>query len=178
MATNSIYVQVRIFSQPIEFYKWWADRDLHASAILTEIEWLLFIPPNVLREFGAFCHLESDFINFVVSPSSCVAPTDCTLTFVDFLWLTRHDHGDGTTVAGGSERFVRHLDRKIKVEQIGLSWAQIRGFKWFLRRSNRRRELCCVREEWGGRSKPLLTGEGANVIRPGPYERTGHPITV
>ena len=38
----------------------------------------------------------------------------------------RHDHGDGATMAGGFEGFVRHLDRK--VEQKGLSWAQELGF--------------------------------------------------
>lgn len=119
MATNSIYIQAKNFSQPIEIHKRWADWDLHASAVLTEIEWDLSVSPNVLREFGAFFHVKFDFIHFVVRPSGCVAPTDCTLAFVDFLWLMRHDHGDGATMAGGFEGFVRHLNPKVRPEQSG-----------------------------------------------------------
>lgn len=90
-------------------------RDLHASAICTGIERLLFIPPNVLVEFGAFFDVEFDFVNFVVTPSGGVASTDCALAFVDFLWLTRHDHGYGAAMAGGFEGFVRHFDKLSKV---------------------------------------------------------------
>lgn len=31
----------------------------------------------------------------------------------------RHDHGDGATMAGGFEGFVRHLNRKVRLEQSG-----------------------------------------------------------
>ena len=89
-------------------------RDLHASAIRAGIERFLFIPPNVLVEFGAFFDVEFHFVHFVVTPSGGVAPTDCALAFVDFLWLTRHDHGDGAAMAGGFEGFVRHFDKLLK----------------------------------------------------------------
>lgn len=87
------------------------DRDLQASASGTGIERILSISPNVLGELGAFFDVELDFVHFVVPPSSCVAPTDCTLAFVDFLWLTRHDHSDFATMAGRFERFVRHFNK-------------------------------------------------------------------
>jgi hypothetical protein len=77
--------------------------DLHAPAVVAEVESQVSIAPDILLGRGVGLRFDLYFVRVVVAPSSAVAPAKRALADVDVLGEPGDGDCDGAAVAAGAD---------------------------------------------------------------------------
>lgn len=80
--------------------------DLHAAAVIAEVERQVSIAPDILPHHCVWLRLDRHLVATVVAPGGAVASAERALAYVDVLGEPGHCDGDGAAVAGGPDRGV------------------------------------------------------------------------
>jgi hypothetical protein len=80
--------------------------NLHATAVIAEIEGYFSVAPDILFGYCVGLCFDFDFVGMVVAPSGAVASTYRALAYVDVLGETRDSDCDGAAVAAGGDGSV------------------------------------------------------------------------
>ena len=80
--------------------------DLHATAIIAEVERQVSIAPDILLGHCVRLRFDLYLVRMVVAPSGTVASTDRTLAYVDVRGKSGNCDCDGAAVAAGADRRV------------------------------------------------------------------------
>jgi hypothetical protein len=85
--------------------------DLHAAAVIAEVERQVSVAPDVLLGYCVGLCLDLYFVGMVVTPCGAVASTNRALAYVDVLGESGNCDCDGAAVAAGADRGVcrRHV---------------------------------------------------------------------
>ena len=77
--------------------------DLHATAVIAEVERQASIAPDILPRHCLRLCFDLYFVGMVVAPSGAVASTDRALAYVDVFGESGNCDCDGAAVAGGAD---------------------------------------------------------------------------
>ena len=78
--------------------------NLHATAVIAEVERQVSIPPDILLGHCIWLRLDLHFVGMVVAPSGAVTSTDRALANIDVLGESRNCGSDGAAVAAGADQ--------------------------------------------------------------------------
>lgn len=78
--------------------------DLHATAVITEVERHVAIAPDILLDNCVRLRFDFYFVGMVVAPSGAVASTNRALAYVDVLGKSGNCDCDSAAVAAGADR--------------------------------------------------------------------------